>query len=186
MPQRFVEPLSKSEIAIELSGPYNESILFPPAGKVLRGEYLKTRLPRAVHFREDSGLSKVDRVPGTVIALDISGKRGRYFDPLGTEDNWELLRQISADLRGNPTELIAEKENPLANMSDDQVATWFHWMLRAVTDGTAKVLDTAAKWPEKPPAGRIRVDFFSSDLTAPRYKDQFEKARRKMREQQEA
>lgn len=176
------ETVRAKEIAIEISAPHNENVIFQPQQRVLRGEWLKSRLPSGVVFREGAGLMKVDRLPGLYVCLDIAGKRGRVLDPLSFRENRKLLREAAALMLGAGFTYQPVEEQILEDMNDSQVATWHHWMLQLVKDGFAKLVEGSAPFPKEPPKGRVKIDFFNGSATAPRYKDQFDR----LREQRDA
>lgn len=98
-------------------------------------------MPSAMSPDPDKGIQSMPVIPGMYIELDTRTKKGRTYDPLSLPENKELLRKIATVYKhvffveGQP-----DKETPFENLTDDNVATWLYWMMRAVNDGDARVV----------------------------------------------
>jgi hypothetical protein len=169
--------ITSKEIAIELSGPHNENFLFSPAQKILRGEFLKSRLHDGVVYRQGSGLARVHRIPGQVIAVNLSERKIRITDPLGFRENAKLLKDLAPLISTNPNGTLSPLEEIVSERaSDDQLATFLYWMKRYVEEGKAIQYPGSAPLPEKLPKGRVQVEFHASNPKYPRYLDEFPNA----------
>lgn len=154
----------------------NANIQFPPLLETFRGRWRRENLSPGTTAVK-SGVLGLPMIPGIHIALNISMKRGRVFDPLSDPKHERTLQQINRVLK-TANSLLEEShpvpEQIIENMNGENVATWLHWMKELVNRGKARVvsgtLDRQAK-------GRIRVGFHDSSDKAPIFKDEFDKVR---------
>jgi hypothetical protein len=165
--------ITSREIAIELSGPHNENFLFSPAQKILRGEFLKSRLHDGVVYRQGSGLARVQRIPGQVIAVNLAERKIRITDPLGFRENAKLLKELGPLISTSASGMSPLDETTHERATDDQLATFVYWMKRYVEEGKAVPYPGSAPLPDKLPKGRVQVEFHASNPNYPRYLDEF-------------
>lgn len=164
-----------NEIIIEIDAPHNANVVFHPIQSVLRGRWLDTRIPSG-HGSRNTQIRDIKDVPGMRIALDVQAKKARVFDPLGEQQ----YRQLCLDIRTKwqtsagvqpliaaPVEPIPEKE---FNLTQEQVATWWHWMKRLCAQGDAR--HVSGTWGTQP-KGRIKVNFYDWNRRNPQYLDEF-------------
>ena len=173
-----------STVTIELATDKNATILFPPTQSLLRGRHDWANVTNAVAVRRSgqTPITKMPTIPGLHIELDVTKKCARIYDPLSLPENESLLNDISSVWASNYGKLCKPKaEEKHKDMSQNQVATWFHWMRRYVDANMARLVSGDIKQTVK---GRVRVDFFNNAQTFkdrvsgrienPKYKDEMD------------
>jgi hypothetical protein len=149
--------------AIEICGPHNECVSFPPAGEVrVRGRW---EFAKVAH--RDLGevmktlAATVSVIPGQYLVLDTEKREAAVFEPLrDTPAGREILEKINGvyakfpDFSGKQE---AKQTKVLRDLSLDAVKTWAAEMAKVVAAGNAvnvpgnETLPTLdeirAKWP---------------------------------------
>jgi hypothetical protein len=128
------------EMAIEIACPLNRNLLWGPRNIVLRGRWDSHNLTPG--DQSQAGLLKMPVLPGIQLRLDARNRRATITDPLADDENRSLLNEANAvheavfGSRFSPWDEVVYED-----MSDDALATWMYWMMRAVNAGNARVLD---------------------------------------------
>jgi len=164
------------ECVVELVGPQNENIEFPPLMEVFRGRWDRSGIPAGTTGRT-SGVLALPTIPGIHICLNVAAKRGRVFDPLSLPEHAGTLAAINRVVKHANSLLedsSAMPERVIENLSNDQAATWLHWMNELVKRGKAVLVSGNL---ERKVSGRVRVSFYDSRQNAPIYLDEEEEAR---------
>lgn len=117
-------------VRVELADPRNRQVLFPPTGMRLRGRFDRANLVSDERVDSMEGLPVL---PGLYLEVEVKGnvKTCRILDPLGFEENKEVLRQAQESVK----QFRGEKPNPQedyeeTNVNDDTVKTWLYWIRR--------------------------------------------------------
>ncbi len=135
-------------VEVEISGPCNENLVFRPANRVLRGEFLWTRCRNPLAMQQAQSWGDI---PGQKIVLDTERCRAAIVEPIVSDPKHARLRQ-----RIEKGELRLPEAEEVFELDQDGMATWCFWIKRAVEAGLAVVRSGAI--PEKLP-GRPRLDF---------------------------
>jgi len=143
-------------IEIEIDHARNANVVFYPAGRLVRGRFLHSRVdePSAVMH---AGRWAEHGIIGQVIGVDLDAREGFIREPLRDAKHATLADRIKQ--RGMSL-APAREAFPLA--TDDDVATWVHWLQRHVAAGNATLLcgEFPAKLPGVPRTrfGTVNVD----------------------------
>jgi hypothetical protein len=172
--------MAKDEIIIELGKAGGGDIEFPPAMSIYRGRFSQAEMKPCNQSR--AGVARrLPTIPGLCVALDITNRTGRIFDPLGMPDKKDVLVELKNLLsqtsgavvnKGDPTPV---KEQTWQRMSDSDIASWHHWMRRLVEDDRHAILRQGRFIDQDKLPGRVRLDFVSDPRTGPVYQDQFDR-----------
>jgi hypothetical protein len=160
------KPMS-GEIVIELDDGHNSRLEFPPLMDWFRGRWTPAGLV-AQSASRGSAVCQLE-MPGQCIALDVARRRGRVFDPLEEPENKPALEQFDSILRTKDALHRGSRACPEQvheDLSEEQVASWWHWMRElAEIRKTAKLV---AGQFSKQPEGDPRIDYYSMDPHVPR------------------
>ena len=157
------------EVTIEIAGPINENVLFPPLQERMRGRWEKRKLPLG-----DTGeIYKLPDIPGLYIRVDPRSKTLQMIDPLGLPENADLMKEIARkykEIAGLGSDLSGDKR-PREGVrkvvkNDDEVATWLYWMWRLVSEGMAVKISgpdlTLTLLQEAYPEAKVRRNWYDS------------------------
>ena len=133
-------------VEIEIDGKLNESHYFLPLQRRIRGrfDYMRVAEPKAKTLINEWP----HPIPGQHITLNLATGEGQIREPLREEGN-ELLKE-KCEKRGR----IGDHEI----FPNVDIATWCHWLKRAVESGYAKLIK--GKFPEQI-EGKPQISFFS-------------------------
>lgn len=122
-PERFSE-----ECTIEVGDERNRSFMWGPTKDILRGRWTRTNL----HGDEmvDQTVRMPD-VPGMHIVIDGRKRRLAIIDPLGKQENRNILDEIKVNLKNfSDREQTAHPDKVVENATDNQIKTWLYWAYR--------------------------------------------------------
>lgn len=167
------------EIIIEVATPHNNDIVFRPVGstRLLRGRKVRSGYEANQSSLKRPGMIEAMgiEIPGLHIALSIPQQTGRVFDPLDSDSGREKLAELESKVNAgralNTVKLFPVKEKVVENLTQNDIATWLHWMRRHVDEGDAVVVQGDVK---KKVEGRVRVTFGNPDPASPQYLDEWE------------
>lgn len=164
------------EIVIELDDGHNSRIEFPPRMDWFRGRWTPAGLV-AQSISRGSAVCQLE-LPGQCIALNVAKRQGRIFDPLEEPDNKPALAMFESILKTKDalhrgSQACPEQVHP--DLSQEQVASWWHWMRQMVE--VRKVAKLVAGSFSKQPEGDPRIDYYSIDPGVPRTKSEMDKWR---------
>jgi len=166
---------TEDEIVIELDDGKNGNMMFPPTQTIYRGSFKRENLPAGA--TSASGLLAMPTLPGFLISLSFSERRGRILDPLGFESNKQLFDKWGSFLSGGAAgmqKLSPEPPKVVENMTDNQLATWHYHMRRLCQANHASLKRGAFREKVK---GTARVDFFDSNPFGPKTEEEMEQYR---------
>jgi hypothetical protein len=172
--------MAKNEIIIELAKAGGGDIEFPPSMGIHRGRISQAEM-RPCNQSHTGIARRLPTVPGMCVALDIEGRTGRIFDPLGLPERKEVLAEITSLIKQQPGAVVNNievrpvKEQVWQHMSDSDIASWHHWMRRLVEEDRHAILRQGKFLDQEKLPGRIKLDFVSDPRTGPVFKDQFDK-----------
>jgi hypothetical protein len=159
------------EWAIEIDTRQNDAYLWPPTQDRLRGAWSPFNYPPG--SESSVGLFQMPPFPGMQVRLNPRSRQAMIVDPL--ENNPDLMKQVSERFKhtfqmGNKSDGCTwVKEKMHDNLSDDQIATWLYWMMRAVNSGFAKPTQGSAAIPRDEreviklyPKSKIKKDHYNS------------------------
>jgi hypothetical protein len=126
--------MKDNTIIIEFDGPQNQSILFQPLQRKLRGRFDPRRMANAgrLHNEWPQG------VPGQRLQLNVSTGEAAIVEPLWDAQHNAIRERIEA----KGMKLPPGREEIKAD-----VATWIYWLKPLVETGKAKVL--SGEFPTK-------------------------------------
>lgn len=141
-------------IEIEVDGPSNPNLLFLPLARRVRGRFEWRRVKEPLAMVTATGWPDDMSIPGQRIGLNVDTGEGYLLEPLQGDENVATFEKIKREGFSLPP---AREE-----FKGVDVATWLHWMKRAVRAGTARVVQ--GKLPEKID-GKPKTDFFGAHPT---------------------
>ncbi|MFH1264348.1 MAG: hypothetical protein ABIK89_01380 [Planctomycetota bacterium] len=146
---------SADTIEVEVNGPLNESLTFPPIDRRIRGRLDFTKIPttQAMAAARKYG----NAVPGQILGIDVARSTAWIREPLQSDEHKELREKVAAELECTFAEPIEEFKLQSVNA----VSTWLFWMESVVTGNAARLLE--GKFPAELP-GTPRKDFFRRQL----------------------
>ncbi len=152
---RTRDHFAAGEIVVEVAGPQNNNLVgFTPLAATLRGRWDSKKVPLSPD--PDLHPDLVGEVPGMLIAIDLKRRTLRSVDPLGFDENKEMCQRLSEimsqHLAGVRTQIVAEKETVLKNLTPTELKTalWRMWQLidsnlaECITDNMPKAADILA------------------------------------------
>lgn len=80
-----------NELVVEINTRLNQSVLFLPLMETLRGRWMISR----VKLADTGALSGMPDLPGQHICIDVKNKSVRVVDPLGFEENAQMLNKAN-------------------------------------------------------------------------------------------
>ena len=142
---------------IEVSGAFNEGLLFRPADQKLRGEWNCGRAARFDGGKQIRMLAhEVGDIPGERIYVDLTKKVWGYYDPLNTPDQTPAERKVRVAVQRfitkNP-ELVNSPEigfrDPVerTDCDEDTLKDVLYWMRLALESDAAKVVPGSQDLP---------------------------------------
>ena len=146
---------------IEIVGPLNERVAFPPVGKVLRGawySHVVAMKDKAAPLKE---LSQIPEIPGMIVAIDTTpdstGRcKGAILDGLTSPQGKAIQPRLEEIFKRNTAQLgtnYAPAEREEYELYEDDVKNWMYWMRRLSDLGFAKKYGND---PELPTLDEIR------------------------------
>ncbi len=131
---------------IQIVGPKNERVAFPPVGKVLRGawySHVVAMKDKAAPMKE---LSQIPEIPGMIVAIDTSKdsegrSKGAILDGLTSPKGKAVQERLAEIFQRNTAQLgsnYAPSEREEYELYDDEVKDWMYWMRRLVDLGLAE------------------------------------------------
>ena len=171
---------ASNELIIEIATANNNDVVFKPSDQqMLRGR--KTRAGwgnTTFHSHPERNQMLNKEIPGLHIGLDAAERRARIFDPLADPKYKILLTEIESLItsfgvaQGKPQPCPDQIRE---NLSDNDIATWLHWMRRLVGEKKAIVRQGEISKKVK---GRVQVSFGIESPDQPRYEDEWERYRK--------
>lgn len=146
------------QYAIEIAGPNNDRVLFPPLGAVIRGRWDQAKTAHLDKGEAMRALALVAHtIPGRMIAVDTDKMLGKVVDPLGHESNKGLLEKLNAVFKAHSLVFgggVKPYEDQTVSLTVDTVKDWLYWMRRLVDNGMAQ--EVGAGYKSLPPLEDIR------------------------------
>ncbi len=135
-------------VTVEVVAESNRNVMFHPLAKVIRGRWDHHDL--AAGDQSERGLREMPVIPGLEITVSHEDRHLRVEDPLARPENIPLLQRVNAVWqhisRGNQQITFAPmdvRQDP----TDDEIATWYYWVMRLVQGKQARVI-RGARVPE--------------------------------------
>ncbi len=171
-----------AEYQIEIAGPRNEYIFFPPVPAVvnhrngLRGRW---DFGKTAHRDKSEGWIKeiafsVPVIPGMVIAVNDSLMMGSVYDPLSLPDGAVILQKVN-DIRKQYEGAGFEPQQAWPTVKQkldiNGLKEWLYWMRRILDRGDAIPVPGSATMPDletiRARPGRRKADpFYTGQATA--------------------
>lgn len=161
------------EWAIEIDTRQNDAYLWPPTQDRLRGSWSPYNYPPG--SESSAGLFQIPPFPGMQVRLNPREGRAVITDPLAQPANQELLRSISERYKhtfqmGQMSAGCTSVDDKVhEGLTEDQIATWLYWMMRAVNSKYAKIASGSAPIPSDEreiqkmfPKARIKKDHYNA------------------------
>jgi hypothetical protein len=160
---------ARSGVAIEWGDGRNNNFVFAPTQERYRGRYSPHNY--ALGDTSGVGLMTIPAFPGIQLGVDLRARRCWMHDPLSREENRALAAQVfkieAAVMREG---LHGPVPDQIWNdQSDDELASWLYWMMRAVRAKTAEVVSGTMPMNEAEikrlvPKGKIRRDYYQATI----------------------
>lgn len=162
-----------SLVTIEFTAPSMGFVVFNPCEeRRFRSRWNPRDLPPGTTFIPGSKAQQFV-VPGERFELDIANRKARGYDPLNLPEYATLCKKLSS----SSTSYTGQDPSHYRNLSDDDIATYLHWMAEFVKRGYAELLPGSAPIPKPAPKSRIEVDRWngSQDPKTKRFLHEFER-----------
>lgn len=136
--------------AIEIDGPNNESLIFPPNKQKLRGRWDFSRIARD----KSDGMKALSLacpvIPGMVVRLDTKAMTADIVDPLGVDtDGKKIFAKIVEVAKRFPGEFDETQPHPSTShrLDYDGVKTWLFAMRTAIDCNNARRTSASESLP---------------------------------------
>lgn len=131
-----VRDFKPSEIVVEIATPKNANIVFKPLNMTLRGRWDMANC-RGVP-NPDSGYANMPTVPGLYVAVDPKNKTVRAVDPLGFDENADLLFKVQECAARDQGRVGPWPESRLDGQTESEIKTALWHVYSLVAAGKAR------------------------------------------------
>ena len=166
MPNHF----RSAELVAEFNGNLNQTFLFKPLMETLRGRWMVSR----VRLGDTGALSGMPDIPGQMIAIDVKNKSYRVVDPLGFEENEQVLHKANSITEAKNIgrgKMRPRDEINKSNLSDSAVKSLL-WQLLELFDGNKVTIvqgtvPTRKQVLEMP--GKLQLRYATTNQKTPKF-----------------
>ena len=144
-----------AKYSIEIAGPQNEYVLFVPTKDRLRGRWDWSNVTHRDTSEELKEIARVTRsgIPGRVVSLDTSAKRGSIVDPLKeTAEGRKMLEAMNSVYRrysaSSGGEKAANETQVFEDLDQDNIKEWLFYMRSLVDQGYARHVPGSTELPD--------------------------------------
>jgi hypothetical protein len=136
--------------AIEIDGPKNESLVFPPNKEKLRGRWDFSRIARDKSDGMKALALACPVIPGMVVRLDTKAMTGEIVDPLGVDpEGRKVFAKVIEVAKRFPGEFDETAPHPSTShkLNQDDIKTWLFAMRTAMDCGYARRTNASESLP---------------------------------------